>query len=159
MRTKTLSWMLIASTAAALGLAGCSNEFDSAELKVRYRPPRGVKLVGEQPGPPRVARFSSGLEIRAVESAPPAYQDDKLEDLLAVVSPEATGAIISARVGTLAAGKVVRWTLKDEAGRTLVYFVPRQSRYLVLSLRASEGRYADLENQLELSLASLRVRD
>lgn len=155
MRKMTLAWAAV----AALGLIGCSSEFESAEMKVRYHPPRGVKLVEEKAGPPRVAQFSSGFEIRAVESAPPAYQEDKLEDLLKVIAPDAQGAIISARPGSLDAGKVVRWALKDEAGRTLVYFVPRSGRYLVLTLRASEGRYSQLENDLELSLASLHVRD
>ncbi|HEY3449509.1 MAG TPA: hypothetical protein VGK67_24360 [Myxococcales bacterium] len=155
MRTMTLAWAAI----AALGLIGCSNEFESAEMKVRYHPPRGVKFVDEVPGPPRVAHFSSGLEIRSVDTPPPAYQEDKLEDLLKVVSPEASGAIISARPGSLDAGKVVRWTLKEEGRRTIVYFVPRTTRYLVISMSASEGRYSDAENQLELSLSSLRVKD
>ncbi|MGC4115919.1 MAG: hypothetical protein QM765_15285 [Myxococcales bacterium] len=155
MRTMTLALVAI----AACGLTGCSSEYDSAEMKLRYHPPRGVKLLEEQAGPPRLARFTSGLEIRSFDQAPPAIVEDKLEDLLKVVSPDAPGAIISARLGSISAGKVVRWALKDEAGRTIVYFVPRGSRYLVISMRASEGRYAELESQLELSLASLRVRD
>jgi len=138
---------------------GCTSGYDSAEMKVRYRPPRGVKLVEEQAGPPRVARFSSGLEIRSVASPPPAIEEGKLEALLQVVRPGSEGEIISAREGSLDAGKVVRWTLKGDGARTLVYYVPRPTRYLVLSLSASEGRYADLENQFELSLASLRVSD
>ena len=144
---------------ATVGMLGCSSQYESAEMKVRYHPPRGVKLLEEQAGPPRVARFSSGLEIRSVDGVPPEIQEDKLEPLLQAISPGLSGDIISARVGSLAAGKVVRWTLKDDGKRTLVYFVPRQARYLVLTMTAAEGRYGDLENQFELSLASLKVRD
>lgn len=150
----TLTWVAL----AAFGL-GCSNRFDSEAMALKYHPPHGVDLVDEQAGPPRVARFSNGLEIRSIEGAAPAVQEDKLEDLLKVVSPGVQGAIISARPGTIDAGQVVRWTIKEDAKRTLVYFVPRPKRYLVLTLTAPESRYSNLESQLELSLSSLKMKD
>jgi hypothetical protein len=142
----------------ALGL-GCNGAYESAEMKLRYQPPHGVKLVEEQPGPPRVARFSSGFEIRSVDAAPPAIDPDKLDDLLPQVSPGMTGSLISSRAGELAAGKVVRFTLKDADKRSLIYFLPLSKRYVVLTLTAPENRYAELETQLELSLSSLHVHD
>ena len=147
------------ATLLAVCLVGCSSEFESDQMKLRYHPPHGVKLVGEEAGPPRVVRFSSGLEIRSFDAKPPAIEEDKLEALVQVVSPGAAGAVISARLGSIDAGKVVRWTLKEEGKRTLVYFLPRPNRYLVISMTASESHYADLENQLELSLSSLKVHD
>lgn len=144
---------------ALLMLAGCTRTYDSGELKVHYKPPRGVKLVEEQAGPPHLARFSSGLEIRSFDGEPVAIEEEKLEGLLAQIDPAATGSVISARIGTLPPGKAVRWTIKDGETRRLVYYLPAKGRYLVLSLSAPDARYMELETDLELSLASLRLRE
>ena len=157
MKTKLALWGLL-----AFGL-GCSGTYESAAMKVRWELPRGVKLLEEQAGPPRVARFSDGVEIREVQAAPPAIEEGKLEELLPKIGAQAgvatTGNIISARLGDLPPGKVVRWTLKDGDKRGLVYFLPSGKRFLVISLMGAEGHYAQMENQFELSLSSLRVRD
>ncbi|MBI5547390.1 MAG: hypothetical protein HY901_26200 [Deltaproteobacteria bacterium] len=153
MKTKLLAVVLL-----VVGW-GCSGAYDSPEMKVRYQPPHGTRLLEEQPGPPRVARFSSGLEIRSVNAQPPAIEEGKLEALLAQVSPGIKGDIINARMGTLDAGRVVRWSIKEAEGRTLIYYLPRTDRYLVLSLSAPDSRFATLESQFELSLATLKIRD
>lgn len=141
-------------------LAACANPYESAALKVRYQPPRGVTLVEEQAGPPAVARFSSGLEIRSVSKAPPAFEEGKLEALYQGIARAAglsgSGAVLSARAGRIPAGPVVRFAVKEEDSRSLVYLLAASQRYLVVSLTAPKGA---LETDFERSLASLRLKD
>ncbi len=149
---------------AAAGLvAACGNSYQSASLKVRYQPPRGVTLVEELPGPPAVARFSSGLEIRSVAEALPAVDDGRLEALYSGVARAAglsgRGAILSARSGRIPAGPVVRFAVQEEGSRSLVYFLAGNGRYLVVSLTPPKARAAALETDFERSLASLRLQE
>jgi len=145
-----------------LGLSACSTSFDSALLKVRYVPPSGVKLSSEEAGPPAVARFSQGIELRMVTGPAPAIDEahfdlllDALRDGAKVAAP---GKLVSARPGTLSIGAVVRLEVKGEGTRSLVYFIPLEGRYLVASLTAPEARYGMLEAQVERSLSSLSTR-
>jgi hypothetical protein len=62
-------------------------------------------------------------------------------------------------MGDLPAGKVVRWTVKDGDKRSCIYYVPSGKRYILLSLTAPEARYGEAENQLELAMGSLRLRE
>ncbi|MHB8879341.1 MAG: hypothetical protein ACYC8T_37070 [Myxococcaceae bacterium] len=148
--------------ALCLALAGCSNTFESALLKVKYEPPRGVKLSGEETGPPAVARFTQGIELRSVPAAPPTVDEAHLEALLEEVRAasklSAPGRMVSARTGTLSIGPVVRFEVKDRDSRSLVYFIPLEGRYLVASVTAPESRYGMLETQVERSLSTLERR-
>jgi len=54
---------------------------------------------------------------------------------------------------------VVRWTLKDGDSRSLVYFLPAGKRFLVLRLTSPEASSTTPENQFELSLGSLKLRE
>lgn len=147
------TWHVVASTVLVVGL-GCSSTYESAEMKIRYQPPRGVKLVEEQPGPPRVARFTSGIEMRSVEAAPPEIDEDQLDALLSRLGA-ADGIVQSARVGTLRQHKTVRWAMRKGDKRSIIYFVPAGKRYLLLTLTAPASRFAALETRFERSLASL----
>jgi hypothetical protein len=152
-------WLI---TALLIGLPACSNAYDSALLKVRYAPPSGVKLSTEEAGPPAVARFSQGIELRAVAATPPvpdeAHFDALLDQLREGAKVAAPGKLSSARPGSLPIGPVVRLEVKGEGTRSLVYFVPLEGRYLVLSLTAPEARYGMLEALVERSLSSLEAR-
>jgi hypothetical protein len=144
-------------------VAGCSNRFDSAIVKVRYQPPRGASLLEEQAGPPAVARFSSGLEIRSVQGAPPDVDEARLDALYPLVASKAglavEGALASARSGRIPAGSVVRFAVKGGGSRSVVYFLPAARRFLVLSLTSPEARAAAQETGFERSLGTLRLRD
>ncbi len=144
-------------------LAACSNSYESAALKVRYQPPRGVTLVEEKAGPPAVARFSSGLEIRSVAEAPPAVEEGRLEALYEGIARAAglpeRGAVVSARAGRIPAGPVVRFALKEEDSRSLVYLLSASQRFIVVSFTAPKARATTLETDFERSLASLRLKD
>lgn len=148
--------------ASLLALSACSNAYDSALLKVRYTPPSGMKLTSEVAGPPAVATFGQGLELRAVAGAAPAIDeahfDALLDQLREGAKVAAPGRLSSARPGSLPVGAVVRFEVKGEGTRSLVYFVPLEGRYLVVSLTAPEARYGMLEAQVERSLSSLEAR-
>ncbi len=148
---------------SALALGGCSHEFDSEALKLKYHPPRGASLAEEKAGPPRVARFTLGLELRSVDGAPPAIDEGRLADLLKEVAEKAgttpPGELISSRAGSIPAGPVARWALRDPEGRTVIYYVPGKARFLLITQRASEAAFGEAENQLELSMGTLKLRE
>ncbi len=144
-----------------LFLAGCSNRFESAEMKVRYQPPRGVELVGESAGPPRVASFTGGLELRSVQGQPPAIDEAGLAPLFQAVTRAAglqvAGTVADSRLGSIPAGKVVRWSVRDGGQRSLIYYLPAGDRFLLLRLESPEAGADRRENQFELSLSSLKL--
>ena len=143
-------------------LAACAGPYESAALKLQYEPPRGTTLVEEQAGPPAVARFTSGLEIRSVPETAPAIEEGNLEALYAQIANKAglpaRGVLATARPGRIPAGPVVRFSLKERGSRSLVYFLAAGERFLVLSLTSPEARAAAQETGFERSLASLRLR-
>ncbi len=146
--------------AALLGLTGCSSGYKSESLGVSWQPPSFAKLVAEEAEPHPTARFSPGITLRRVpEDAPGAGNREALLAAVAAASglslPE---KIRSHRSGTLPAGKVERLELEDAQARTLLYVVRGDGHWLALTLTAPHREYTRLENGLERSLASLRIR-
>lgn len=145
-------------------MAGCSNAYDSALLRLHYDPPSGVKLLDESAGPPGVAHFSGDVEIRVAASALPELDEKKLEELLpqALASAGATlpaGRVTSAKLGTITMGPVARYEFKGPSNRALLYLVPNGARFLVVTLSTPLSTDGKTEAHFEQSLASLRPRD
>jgi hypothetical protein len=155
--------ILALAVAAAFASVGCSNVYDSAAMGVHYKPPRGVQLLHEQPGPPTLAQFEDGLELRSVPGDAVAVDESKLATLLAEVCPKAGvdcgGEVMSSRIGTVGTKAVARYTIKSGDNKRLVYYIPHGKRFLLLTFTATAGHYADVENHVELSLASLKFKD
>ncbi len=146
----------------ALATLGCASGYDSATLGLAFSPPRGIKLQTEAVGPPKVAQFSSGLRLVVAERAPPAIDEGSLETLLfevlSAAQTEVPGKQVSARVGSLNIGPVVRYELKEGRVRSLIYYIPLEQRFALAILTAPEDRYGMLETQVERSLSALAVR-
>ena len=148
--------------AGLLTLAGCSRGYESDLLGLRFEPPASMKLQREEAGPPPVAFFSSGLELRSIPGKPPSVAESHLrqtlEELRSSSGVSLPGELVSARAGTLPAGTVARYELETENARTLVYVVPASDRYVLLTLTAPDSEYGRLQNQFERSLSTLTLR-
>jgi hypothetical protein len=156
---RTLSLALLAGV---LALTGCSRTYDSELLGLKYEPPRGFDFLEEKPGPPRLARFSKGLELLSADTALPAVEEAHLADILQKAwrssgMPAEPGNVISSRVGTLHSAPVARYALHDGGSRTLLYVVPRGASFLMVRFTSSDAGYAQLESLVERSLGSLRL--
>ncbi len=151
--------------AAALLLpfaSACSSGFESDTLGVSWKPPKAFALESQEAGPPPSAKFSQGLELRRVDLKLPEPTETSVGPMLEQVRAPAAvpqGAqLVSSRVGSIPAGAVARYELKDRGERFLVYVLPRDEQAFLLSLRADEGRFSQLSNTLERSLTTLKVR-
>lgn len=149
------AWILV----AALALAGCKgSEVKSTQLRLSWKPPRGVSLVEESPA---ALRFTDGVEIHSVAGEVPAIDEAQLDALLAAVLSRAKlpplEKRISARIGSVPAGAVARWVLAGGGQRALHYYLPLKGRFLLISLTAPEGSFGTRESQLDLSLSSLKI--
>lgn len=150
--------------AGALALCGCSRTYESGLLGLEYEPPRGFELLNEQQGPPALARFSKGLELRSAEAKLPEISEAHLDAILrqawkASGTEGEPGEVVSARVGTVRNLPVARYALREGGSRTLVYVVPHDARFVLVRLTTSESAYAQLESLVERSLGSLKLRD
>jgi hypothetical protein len=152
-------WLLLISAVLS---TGCSRSFESDAVGIRFEPPASMKLLKEQPGSPAVAMFQSGLEIRSIPGAAPSIAEPMLrasfEELRKTSGLELPGEIRSARAGSIPAGPVARYELNRGDEYTLVYVVPSNGRYVLITLTAPEAEYGRLQKQLERSLATLAVR-
>jgi hypothetical protein len=122
-----------------------------------------VKVVEEGPGPPAVARFTGGVELRSVSSPLPDLDPRQVEDLLPHVVQEGKLAfpgarLVSAKVGSLPVGPVARFDLKGEQDRVLLYVIPDGERFLVIWLTVPAGDDGRREARFERSLASLSFK-
>ncbi len=152
--------LLVALLAA--WLPACSNAFDSPALRLKYQPPRNAKLLEESAGPPRLARFDNGFEIRAVDAEPLAIDETRLDQLLPLACDKAgfaCGQKVSSKAGSIGNRAVARFTFKEGGDRRLLYYLPAGKRYLVLTFTASEASYDKREIEVDRSLGSLKVRD
>lgn len=146
----------------ALLLCGCSKPYQSERLALTYEPPSGFEFVGEDAGPPAVARFGGGLEIRSVPQAlsPTDVAPERiLEQALEAAHVQSGGKVLTAREGSIGSAHVLRYTLKGNGQRSLIYVVPRPSRFLLVTLTAPEDTYGSAEIKVERSLGSLQLRD
>jgi hypothetical protein len=147
----------------ALLLVGCtSHEYSAGPLGLHWKLPAGVHLESEQTeGPLTSARFSNGVEVRSVAAAPlPVSTDLEVlrQALLAATGLAPRGDVRVGRVGSIANGPVAYWELASSADRTMLYYVPGQERYVVISLVASAGTFDRKSNQLVLSLSTLKLQ-
>ena len=82
---------------------------------------------------PLVTR-SPPFVTRGLSAAAPEVDEANLTELYAAIAAAARledlGKQVSAKVGSLAIGPVVRFEFKAQDARSLVYFVPQGKRYL-----------------------------
>lgn len=143
-------------------LCGCSKPYKSERLALTYEPPSGFELIGEDAGSPAVARFGGGLEIRSVPQSlsPTDVAPERiLDQALQAAQVPAGGKVLTAREGSIGSAHVLRYTLKGSGQRSLIYVVPRPSRFLLVMLTAPEDTYGAAEIKVERSLGSLQLRD
>ncbi|MDY7226473.1 hypothetical protein [Hyalangium rubrum] len=144
------------SLLAVLLAVGCSRPVSSQALGFEYEPPSGVKLSSEEPGPPAVARFEGGVEVRSVPGTPPALEALP-EAVLGAAGVSVPGKRVSTSQGTLPAGPVARYEFQEGTHRTLVYFLPRPDRFLLFTFTAPERDYGPRSAKVELSLSTLKL--
>ncbi|QDE95735.1 hypothetical protein [Myxococcus xanthus] len=153
MRLASLTWCLLLVWCGF----GCSRSFSSQDLGVQYEPPSGMGLRSVDAGPPALARFDGGLELRSVRGAAPAL-DAGPEAVLAAAGLKAPGKLLQDTEGTLPAGPVARYEFSQTGGsRTLVYFVPRKDGFVLVTFSAPERDYGALSARVERSLSTLRT--
>ncbi len=128
---------------------------ESQTLGLQYEPPPKMALRAEEPGPPAVARFEGGLELRSVEGKPPAL-DAPPEQVLGAAGVPVPGRQVNATQGTLTAGPVARYEFQQGTSRTLVYFLPRPERFVLVLYTAPERDYGPGSARVELSLSTLK---
>ncbi|MBX5481258.1 MAG: hypothetical protein IRZ16_05325 [Myxococcaceae bacterium] len=153
--------VLVVATVAA-SCAGCSRGVDSALVGFVFEPPRGVKLIHEDPGPPPRATFEGGLEIRAVKGTLTGLARGDLPSALEQAMRE-TGLTLpgtprSSKGGTIPAGAVGRYEFGDARTGTLLYLVQGDGRYFAVTLTAPKTGFDRRVNALELSMSTLRFR-
>lgn len=135
---------------------GCSRPVSSQALGLEYEPPSGVTLSTEEVGPPAVARFAGGLELRSVPGTPPALEATP-EAVLGAAGVSMPGKRVNSAQGTLAAGPVGRYEFKQADTWTLIYFLPRPDRFLLITFSAPSQDYGQRSARVERSLSTLRL--
>lgn len=145
----------LACAASLLVLGACSRGLDSEALGIRYEPPSGMKLVAEEPG---LARFEDGLELRVFRSALSVDAPATALEQVRTEVPSLPAKMVSAKPGTIPAGKVARWELDGGRTQTLVYAVDGGDKHLVLTLTAPDADFDRIANKVERSLSSLKFR-
>lgn len=123
---------------------------------MQYEPPSGMGLRSVAAGPPALARFDGGLELRSVRGAAPAL--DAGPEAVLAAGLKAPGKLLQDTEGTLPAGPVARYEFSQTGGsRTLVYFVPRKDGFVLVTFSAPERDYGALSARVERSLSTLRT--
>lgn len=135
---------------------GCSRPVSSQALGLEYEPPSGVKLASEEAGPPAVARFEGGLELRSVPGTPPPL-DAAPEAVLGAAGVPVPGKVMNTSQGTISAGPVARYEFLQGDARTLVYFLPKPDRFVLITFTAAERDYGPRSSKVERSLSTLRL--
>ena len=133
---------------------GCSRRMDSSVLGLQYEPPSGMALRSEQSGTPSVAHFEGGLELRSIPGTPPRL-DTAPEAVLAAAGLPVPGRPLNSTQGTLPAGAVARYEFQQGSSRTLVYFLPRPDRFVLVLYTAPEQDYGPGSARVERSLSTL----
>jgi hypothetical protein len=144
------------SLLALLLAVGCSRPVSSQALGLEYEPPSEVKFLSEEPGPPAVARFEGGLEIRSVPGTPPALNAEP-EAVLSAVGVSVPGKRVNSAQGTLTAGPVGRYEFQQGDTWTLVYFLPRPDRFVLITFSAPSQDYGKRSSRVERSLSTLKL--
>jgi hypothetical protein len=135
---------------------GCSSPVSSQALGLEYEPPSGVKFTSEEAGPPAVARFEGGLELRSVPGTPPPLEATP-DVVLGAAGVPVPGTVMTHTPGSISAGPVARYEFKQGESRTLVYFLPRPDRFVLLTFTAPERDFGPRSGKVERSLSTLRL--
>lgn len=145
----------------ALAFVACADEYHSTTMQLQLQPPRGSALVEERDGPPRLARFSNGLEIYSVQKQPMTIDSGRLDQLLEQAAEGAgvgvAGDIVTSRSGDRQTGPAAQWVLRERDTRTIVYYLMGNGRYVLVVQRCPEAQFADAAIQLELAVGSIRL--
>jgi hypothetical protein len=141
---------------AVLLAVGCSRPMSSQALGLEYEPPSGVTFTSEEAGPPAVARFEGGLEVRSVPGTPPALGATP-EAVLAAAGMSVPGKVVNSAQGTLPAGPVGRYEFQQGDTWTLVYFLPRPDRFVLITFTAPGQDYGKRSARVERSLSTLKL--
>ncbi|WNG49826.1 hypothetical protein F0U60_41210 [Archangium minus] len=148
-RSALLPWLLLCCALA------CSRKLESNALGLQYEPPSGMALRTEEPGPPAVARFEGGLELRSVSGQGVPRLDSPSADVLGAAGIPVPGKQLNATQGTLPAGPVARYEFQQGASRTLVYFLPLKDRFVLVLYSAPERDYGPGSARVERTLSTL----
>lgn len=135
---------------------GCSGPVTAQAVGVTYEPASGVKFLAEEAGPPAVARFEGGLELRSVPGTPPALEAGP-EAVLGAAGVPVPGSLLHTSQGTLPAGPVARYEFKQGGARTFMYFLPRPDRFVLITFTAPEQDYGPRASRVERSLSTLKL--
>jgi len=135
---------------------GCSRPLSSQALGLEYEPPSGVKFTSEEAGPPTVARFEGGLELRSVPGPPPPLGAAP-EAVLGAAGLQVPGKVMNTSQGSITAGPVARYEFQQGEARTLVYFLPRPDRFVLLTFTAPERDFGPRSGRVERSLSTLKL--
>ncbi|PTL75219.1 hypothetical protein DAT35_56030 [Vitiosangium sp. GDMCC 1.1324] len=114
-----------------------------------------MALRTEEPGPPAVAHFEGGLELRSVQGTPPKVEAAP-EEVLGAAGIAVPGRRLNATQGTLPAGPVARYEFQQGTSRTLVYFLPLGDRSVFVLYTAPERDYGPGSSRVERSLSTLK---
>ena len=141
---------------ALVWTVGCARPVTSQALGLEYQPPSGVQLSSEEVGPPAVAHFEGGLEMRSVPGKPPALESPP-EVVLAAAGVPVPGTVVNTAQGNLLAGPVARYEFQQGDAWTFAYFLPRADRFLLITFTAPERDYGPRSSRLERSLSTLKL--
>lgn len=146
----------VLSVLALVFAVGCSRPVSSQALGLEYEPPSGVKFASEEAGPPAVAHFEGGLELRSVPGTSPALEAAP-EAVLSAAGVPVPGKVMNTSQGTLPAGPVARYEFQQGDARTFVYFLPRPDRFVLVTFTAPERDYGPRSGRVERSLSTLKL--
>ncbi|MCY1075329.1 hypothetical protein [Archangium lansingense] len=147
-RSTLLLWLLLSCAVA------CSRKTELNTLGLQYEPPSGMALLTVEPGPPAVARFEGGLELRSVEGSTPKVTAPP-EGILASAGVPIPGKRLNSTDGTLPAGPVARYEFQQGTSRTLMYLLPLENRFVLVLYTAPERDYGPGSARVERSLSTL----
>ncbi|SEK99237.1 hypothetical protein SAMN05444354_103261 [Stigmatella aurantiaca] len=135
---------------------GCSRPVTSDALGLQYEPPSGVSFASEEAGPPAVAHFEGGLELRSVPG-PELPLETPPEEVFRLAGVSLPGKAVQQARGTLPAGAVARYEFLKGNVRTLVYVLPRPDRFVLVTFSAPESDYGPRSSRVERSLSTLKL--
>src|SRR5205823_4008200 len=106
------------------------------------------------------AKFSGGVEVRSVAAAGPSTTGDLDQLKTALIAGSkmvVPGEVRMGRAGSIPNGPAVRWEMQDSANRSILYYVPGKTRYVMISLTAHGSDFDHKADKLELSMSTLHL--
>jgi hypothetical protein len=148
---------------------GCGR-YSSSALGISIKPPEGFKLVKESAASgktPAHAAFDHGLDLYVVHSHPMSSQvfldPVKLpipENLIfQALQRHVPGAVDDYKSIDLPIGKASRFTFHSVDDRTIAYYVPGATLYVVATLTAPPAQFDQMTKVLDQAIRSLKIRE